>query len=44
VYTAQLPPMREAMEYYIAAETATGQKLRWPATAPTLNQTIVALP
>ncbi len=44
VYTAQLPPVREAMEYYIAAETATGQKLRWPATAPTLNQTIVALP
>jgi hypothetical protein len=30
------------VEYYVAGETAGGKKLIWPATAPELNQTVVA--
>ena len=44
VYRVELPGVQEAMEYYITAETATGQKLVWPATAPALNQTVVTMP
>jgi hypothetical protein len=29
------------LEYYVQAETAAGQKLLWPATAPQINQTVL---
>jgi hypothetical protein len=44
VYSVELPGAQEAMEYYLTAETVTGQQLAWPATAPKLNQTLVPLP
>jgi hypothetical protein len=40
VYFAQLK-VRADLEYYIQAETAAGQQLVWPATAPQLNQTVL---
>jgi len=39
---AKLPAARDDFEYYIEASLAGGEKLRWPATAPQLNQTVVA--
>ena len=42
VYQAKLPAARDDFEYYIEASLAGGEKLRWPATAPQLNQTVVA--
>ena len=42
VYSATLPALNGDIEYYIQAVTADGRKLLWPATAPSLNQTIVA--
>ncbi|MCX6877211.1 MAG: hypothetical protein NTW21_25885 [Verrucomicrobia bacterium] len=45
VYTVNLPPVSAAgIEYYLEVTLATGQQLAWPATAPQLNQTVVALP
>ena len=45
VHTVTLPPVaEESLEYYVEAETAGGVLLRWPATAPKLNQTVVVLP
>jgi len=45
VYTVTLPPVTgESLEYYIEAGTAGGAMLRWPATAPELNQTVVVMP
>jgi hypothetical protein len=45
VYTGTLPPGPElAIEYYVRVTTATGRTLLWPATAPTLNQTVVVMP
>ena len=41
VYEAMLPPPQDDFEYHITAETAGGQQLVWPATAPGLNQTVV---
>jgi len=41
VYTATIPPVAEDLEYYIRAETSTGQELVWPAMAPALAQTVV---
>jgi hypothetical protein len=41
VYQVQLPPSAKSFEYYIHAVLASGQTLRWPATAPELNQTVV---
>jgi hypothetical protein len=41
VYMLSLPPVESDIEYYIQVETATGTKLTWPATAPSLNQTCV---
>jgi hypothetical protein len=41
VYEAKLPPPQDDFEYHITAETAGGQQLVWPATAPSLNQTVV---
>lgn len=40
VYTVQLPEMKMSCEYYITAQSSTG-KLKWPATAPGINQTVV---
>jgi hypothetical protein len=45
VYTATLPPTRGlALEYYIEAETAGGERLLWPPTAPQRGQTVVVAP
>ncbi|MFH1070355.1 MAG: hypothetical protein V1794_12120, partial [Candidatus Glassbacteria bacterium] len=46
VYTAGLGPdaTSDDLEYYIQALTAAGDTLRFPATAPLLNQTVVVLP
>jgi hypothetical protein len=41
VYQASLPPASEDFEYYAEAQTAGGGTLRWPASAPGLNQTVV---
>jgi hypothetical protein len=41
MYEATLPPAQDDLEYYITAETADGQSLVWPATAPSANQTVV---
>lgn len=41
VYTVTLPPVRADLEYYIQAETKDGSAIRWPVTAPDLNQTVV---
>ena len=42
VYTAEVPPSAgDALEYHIEAVTAVGAILRWPATAPRVNQTVV---
>jgi hypothetical protein len=46
-YRAQIPvptPDVEAWEYFLQAETYAGQSLVFPATAPTVNQTIVMVP
>jgi hypothetical protein len=40
VYTATLKAKAD-LEYYVQAETAAGQKLVWPATAPQLNHTVL---
>jgi hypothetical protein len=44
VYTAQLPAGRDDFEYFIEAQTSAGKTLRWPATAPEMNQTVVVNP
>jgi hypothetical protein len=45
VYSVNLPPATgDALEYYLEAETAGGKQLRWPVTAPALNQTVVVAP
>lgn len=41
VYEARLPAAEGDFEYHAVAETATGARLLWPATAPELNQTVV---
>ncbi len=41
VYTVKLPAALDDFEYFITAQTAAGQKLVWPATAPVINQTVV---
>lgn len=41
VWDARLPAVQDDFEYYVTAETSGGQKLVWPATAPTLNQTVI---
>lgn len=42
VYSVTLPALNADVEYYIQTVTADGKKLVWPATAPTLNQTVIA--
>jgi hypothetical protein len=47
VYRGQIPaPEAEvtAWEYYLRAETSAGQRLVFPATAPSINQTVVIVP
>jgi len=45
VHTVTLPPTtRESLEYYVEAVTVRGARLRWPATAPQLSQTLVVIP
>jgi len=45
VHSVVLPPAEEStIEYYIEATTAGGRTLRWPATAPKLNQSVVVMP
>jgi len=41
VYSVTLPAAGEDFEYYLSAQTASGAKLVWPATAPRQNQTVV---
>jgi len=36
-----LPPAAADFEYAIEAQTASAETLRWPVTAPELNQTVV---
>jgi hypothetical protein len=41
-YRAALPaPSQGTVEYYLEAALENGQKVRWPATAPAINQTVV---
>jgi hypothetical protein len=42
-YTASLPPPEGGIEYYIEVE-ADGETVRFPVTAPALNQTVIVLP
>ncbi len=46
VYTAAFPPggAKTDVEYYVEAAVSDGQSLRFPATAPKLNQTLVLMP
>jgi len=41
VYAVAFPAGENDFEYYLCAETASGQTLVWPATAPEMNQTVV---
>lgn len=41
VWNALLPSSDDDFEYQIISETETGMKMRWPATAPEINQTVV---
>ncbi|MCX5655476.1 MAG: malectin domain-containing carbohydrate-binding protein, partial [Planctomycetota bacterium] len=42
VYAAKItPPGGEDFEYYVEAAPANGAAVRWPATAPEMNQTVV---
>ena len=44
VWQAKLPAGTQDFEYCVEAQTADGQTLRWPATAPAMNQTVVVMP
>jgi hypothetical protein len=44
VWQARLPESLDDFEYSIEAELADGTHLRWPVTAPELNQTVVVAP
>ena len=44
VWNATLPAASDDFEYRVVAESATGAKLTWPATAPEMNQTVVVVP
>lgn len=43
VYTVTLPPLEKDVEYYIQISVSDGKLLRWPATAPEINQTVIVL-
>ena len=40
-FQAKLPVAQDDFEYCVVAECADGQTLHWPATAPTMNQTVI---
>jgi hypothetical protein len=42
-FKAVLQPAIEDFEYMVIAETATGTKLTWPATAPEMYQTVIVM-
>jgi hypothetical protein len=45
VYSARLtPPLNTDFEYYVEATVESGRPLRWPPTAPGMNQTVVVAP
>ncbi|MHC4404816.1 MAG: hypothetical protein ACYTG0_34640 [Planctomycetota bacterium] len=46
VYSVRLPSLGDdcGVEYYVEATGSSGQVARFPATAPAINQTVVALP
>jgi len=45
VYRVRLPAVSaKGLEYYVRVGTAKGENLFWPASAPKLSQTVVALP
>jgi hypothetical protein len=45
VFEVKLPAVPETgLEYYLKARITSGKELTWPATAPTLNETVVAIP
>jgi hypothetical protein len=41
VWLVKLPAAAEDFEYSVEAETADAKILRWPVTAPEINQTVV---
>jgi hypothetical protein len=41
LWRVELPAASEDFEYYIEAQTASGGTLRWPASAPEMNQTVI---
>lgn len=41
VWRAKLPPATEDFEYFVESQTADAKTLRWPTSAPQLNQTVV---
>ena len=41
LYRVTLPLAKEDFEYFVETVTAGGETLRWPATTPALNQTVV---
>ncbi len=42
-YCVHLPAQtRNTLEYYLEASLEDGQRVRWPATAPAINQTVIA--
>jgi hypothetical protein len=41
VWRAKLPPVTEDFEYFVESQTADAKTLRWPTSAPQLNQTVV---
>jgi hypothetical protein len=43
VFKAILQPASEDFEYQVIAETSSGTKLIWPATAPEMNQTVIIM-
>jgi hypothetical protein len=43
VYTVEVPQQAQDFEYYVAVEAA-GEELRWPATAPERNHTVIIAP
>lgn len=44
VWQAKLPAATDDLEYFIEAQTADAKTLRWPATSPEINQTVVVAP
>jgi hypothetical protein len=43
-WQAALPSGQGDVEYYLTAQTSQGAEVKWPATAPRLCQTVLALP